>query len=176
MSRWPECATTAGAPMGYFQRKIDRARCRLVVRTSNAAASDLDVWTAVPACPPRRGRYVRFSRPEPHPLSGRRSGIFVVTHALLRRKSLDAHVAEGLDSCVDWFNENLRSPDFDEARAIFLFKPDAVACLERIWHLIAYLRQAGIPIEMQSVRKPGRIVYEDEHQVAALPFADSGRL
>jgi hypothetical protein len=42
--------------------------------------------------------------------------------------------------------------------------------------MIELLRRAGIWVEMQTVAKPGRILYEDEHQVAAVPWADSGPL
>ena len=35
------------------------------------------------------------------------------------------------------------------------------------------LEEEGVPVEILRTRRPGYILYEDEHQVAAYPFADT---
>jgi hypothetical protein len=61
----------------------------------------------------------------------------------------------------------------DDGRAVFLFKSDAIECTRRIWDLVHALRELDVHVEMQVFEKPGRIVYEDALQVAALPWADA---
>jgi hypothetical protein len=162
--------------MGYLKRRLDRARCREVVRLLNAEAVDGRPWEAIPDKPPRGRPFVRFSTRNRHPGSGHRRGIFSAAYAVLRKDDTDAELASGVRAGLAWFEDHLAAPDLDEARAIFLFKSQARDCMKQIWSLIESLRDAGVWVEMQTVTKPGRIVYEDEHQVAAIPWADSGPL
>ena len=162
--------------MGYFKRKLDRSRSRRLVRTLNDSAGDAQPWQAIPERPPRAVKFVRFSARDLHAESRRRRGIFAAAGDVLDSPHVRAALARRLDAELDWFNEHLRVPDLDERRAIFLFKSSARENMRHIWVLLHTLRDAGVFVEMQTIAKPGRIVYEDEHQVAVIPWADAREL
>ena len=69
--------------------------------------------------------------------------------------------------------ENLNAPScLDEPRnerAICWFKDTAKAPLEKVWEMVSFLRERGVPIEMIKSEDPGTIIYEDDWQVAAKP-------
>jgi hypothetical protein len=44
--------------------------------------------------------------------------------------------------------------------------------MAHIWILLHARREADVWVEMQTCVNPGRVVYEDEHQIAAVPWAD----
>lgn len=159
--------------MGYFKRKLDRGRSRRLVRALNDAAVDGKVWQAIPGAPPRTRGFVRFSARDLHEDSGRRRGIFSAAYRALRAPDVDPRLAGRLRNEIDWFCENLISPDLEHEKAIFLFKSDARECMKHIWKLLHHLREAGVWVEMQTFARPGRPVYEDDQQVAVLPWADA---
>lgn len=35
------------------------------------------------------------------------------------------------------------------------------------------LRDEGVIVEMQTIERPGRVVYEDAHQLAVVPWSDA---
>jgi len=39
--------------------------------------------------------------------------------------------------------------------------------------MVAVLKRHDVPVQMIKTAKPGYIVYEDEFQIVAVPFADS---
>lgn len=162
--------------MGYFKRKLDRGRSRRLVRALNDAAVDGKAWQAIPERPPRGNRFVRFSARDLHEDSGRRRGIFSAAYRALRSDGIDAKLARRLRTEIDWFCEHLHSPDMDEPRAVFLFKSTARENMRHIWVLLHALRDAGVLVEMQTIAKPGRLVYQDEQQVAVIPWADARAL
>ena len=159
--------------MGYFKQPIDRGRMRELVRALHEHSAVLRPWTRIPDRPPRRSCFLRFTTHDRHPSSLRRSGIFVATHRALESGDIEHALALRLRAHLDWFAANLVSPDIDEDRAIFLFKSDAIECTRRMWDLIHTLRDVGVLVEMQVFEKPGKVVYEDELQVAAIPWADA---
>ena len=158
--------------MGYFRRKLDRCRAGRELRGLAQRAAELGPWAPWPGANdqgPPRAVFLRFSIPDRHPFSERRSGLFVAAYRLLRRGEVDAGLRATLEAELDWFGEHLPSPDLDEERAIF-FRSDGGESLCRIWTMLHLLRSAGLQPWMQSVRSPGRVVYEDEYQVAAIPW------
>lgn len=79
-----------------------------------------------------------------------------------------------------WFNVRLPVPArFSRSRgrqagrrAVCWFKDDALEHLGRVRELAALLERHGVPTrKLRSVR-PGYVVYEDDFQVAAVPFRD----
>ena len=50
------------------------------------------------------------------------------------------------------------------------FKPAAREHILRIRDIVAILENHGVTTKMLVTRRPGYVVYEDEHQVAAIPF------
>ena len=162
--------------MGYFKRKLDRGRSRRLVRALNDAAVDGKAWQAIPERPPRKRGFVRFAARDLHEDSGRRRGIFSAAYRVLRAHEVDAHLAAQLKRELTWFGDNLISPNLDHVHAIFLFKSDARECMKHIWALLHHLREANVWVEMQTFARPGRAVYEDDQQVAVLPWADASAL
>jgi hypothetical protein len=162
--------------VGYFKRKLDRSRSRRLVRALNDAAVDGKAWQAIPGRPPRAGGFVRFSARDLHEESGRRRGIFSAAYRVLRSHEVDPHVAHELRNELAWFGENLFSPDLDHVHAVFLFKSDARECMKHIWALLHHLREAGVWVEMQTFQRPGRAVYQDDQQVAVIPWADASEI
>jgi hypothetical protein len=81
----------------------------------------------------------------------------------------------------DWFNTYLEKPDrFNSSErshavpvAICWFKSTATEYVSRMHRLCRILNQYHIPTEMIRSTRPGYIVFQDEHQITALPVADT---
>jgi hypothetical protein len=63
----------------------------------------------------------------------------------------------------------LKSPRLRESKAIFWFKFSATECRRRVDRLARQLSALGIAVESTETTEPGRIVYEDDLQIAAIP-------
>ena len=165
--------------MGYFKRKLDRGRSRERIRRldDEVSAEDLQrVWEAVPDSPPE-GRFLRFATVRKHPASGRRTGVFIAAYELLEAPELEAATRAAVRDALSWFEHNLPVPDgFEHEAAVFLFKSDAGESIHRIWSIVRILREHGIHAEMQTIERPGKVLYEDEYQVAVVPWASSAEL
>jgi hypothetical protein len=111
-----------------------------------------------------------------------RAGLFVVSYDLFYRlrdnDPADPDLARIRELLV-WFEENLKKPDrfWSSGRtqsAICWFKDSAIDHIRHLWELKHLLGEHGVAAEMIRTKKPGRLVYEDDHQVAAIPFSDTG--
>ena len=71
----------------------------------------------------------------------------------------------------------LAAPDRSklDTRAIFWFKADAGEVASRVWELAKIVTRRGVGAEIVKTSRPGYIVYEDNLQVAAIPFRDTFR-
>lgn len=178
--RGPRCrAPGYDRGMGYFDRKLDRGRAREQRERLDEAALEEGAWESLPIETSPQApahRYLRFSIAERHPWSRRREGVFAVTYRLLDEGELDAAIWKELRAELDWFRENLPAPDFDIDAAIFLFRPDAGECTRRIWNVVHLLRECGLPVEMQTISNPGKVIYRDEFQIAVVPWSSSTSL
>jgi hypothetical protein len=84
---------------------------------------------------------------------------------------------------LDWFSEHLAEPArFAASRypratetAISWTRATAIEHVRRLRRLTALIETAGIAVHELRTRRPGYVVYEDAHQVVALPFADTPR-
>jgi hypothetical protein len=83
------------------------------------------------------------------------------------------------DVIFDWFNQYLPVPcrisrsRRPKAPAICWFKSDANDFIREARNISALLDANGIPIVMLRTRRPGYIVYEDDFQIAAVPFRET---
>jgi hypothetical protein len=167
--------------VGYFKRKLDRKRSRDLVRQIRRDVpwdpDALTAWSVVPPKPPPKHSFLRFACAERHPVSGRRTGIFAAAYQLLDGTDLDSISETALRACVSWFEEHLPVPKtvHNEA-AVFLFRSHAGQCTRRIWELVRLLCEQGIVCEMQVLRDPGTIVYQDAYQVAVVPRSGPSKL
>ena len=119
--------------------------------------------------------YLRFVVTQIHEDSHQPKGLFIAAHELLDSGDLSLEERAQLRDILTWFNKNLLSPDIANSRnreahrAVFWFKSEAEDCISRIWEMAHLLEYHGYLVEMQKYRKLGKIIYEDEYQVAAFP-------
>jgi len=108
-------------------------------------------------------------------------GVFFAARDLRDWPHLSREYCDRLDEIREWFNQNLERPDRlslsakanKQEQAISWFKESAIEHITQIRAMIAILETHGITVERIRTQRPGYIVYEDEHQVAAYPFADT---
>ena len=124
--------------------------------------------------------YLRFVVPEVAEDSNRELGIFHAVGNLRRRGELYAHEEEEHDRVREWFNQNLEKPTRftvskppyyrKQSKAICWFKDDAHEHIAQARSLVAILKCHGIQVRTVKTDRPGYVAYEDEFQVAAVPF------
>jgi hypothetical protein len=127
--------------------------------------------------------YLRFVVAEIHEDSGRDLGVFHAVRKLRDQGKLHMNEEGQHDLIVEWFGEHLKKPTRFTAskppfyrkknKAISWFKDSAHEHLARIRELIAILEHHGISVRMLKSNRVGYIVYEDEFQIVAEPFADT---
>jgi hypothetical protein len=127
--------------------------------------------------------YLRFVVSHIDEDSERELGVFHAVNTLRAEEKLHTHEEEQHDLIREWFNQHLEKPTRFTAskppfyrkrsRAISWFKDTAHEHLDRVRELVLILEQHGIPVRMLKTKRVGYVVYEDEFQVVAEPFADS---
>lgn len=125
--------------------------------------------------------FLRFVVAEIDEDSDRELGIFHAMRNLRERGALSDHEAEHHDLIREWFNQNLEKPTrFTVAkppfyrkknRAISWFKDTAHEHVARARSLVAILETHDVSVRMLKTDRVGYVVYEDEYQVVAEPFA-----
>jgi hypothetical protein len=114
--------------------------------------------------------YIRLVTPDRDEDSRQPRGLFSAAYELLHSGELEADDWRRLRDDVDWFVANLPAPKkAPHKRAIFWFRSSADECVRRAWEMVQLLRLHGHQIEMVKCSDPGRIVFHDDFQVAALP-------
>jgi len=81
-----------------------------------------------------------------------------------------------------WFNENLEKPSsFNRSskphalnKAISWYKDTAKEHIALMRELALILEGHGFDVLVLQTEKPGYIVYEDEHQITAEPYSETG--
>jgi hypothetical protein len=97
----------------------------------------------------------------------------VITEAKSLRECgelLDFEV-ERLREINDWLKDNLPVPPFSTDYRLLKgscwFKSQAGDAIEKIWEIVALLKQHDIPVRMLRSTMPGKILYEDDFQIVA---------
>lgn len=119
--------------------------------------------------------YLRFTLPELDPDSGREYGVFQAAHRLVESERLADWEDRQLREALRWFNVQLPAPKcYRRGRktTICWFKKDARTCVNRIWEMIWIMREHGFNPLLFTTSRPGRVLYEDAFQVAAIPCND----
>jgi hypothetical protein len=125
--------------------------------------------------------FLRFVISEIDLGSGKRQGVFHAGDALMSSNDLSHRAAATLQETFDWFNANLPHPNrFSlsgrpnrKAQAISWFRSTAIEHIARMRDYTRVLGENGIQTEVLKTRRPGYIIYEDDYQVVAYPFADT---
>jgi len=60
--------------------------------------------------------------------------------------------------------------------AVFWYKTSATECITRMWKLTNILRSHDYAIELQTCKRLGNMMYQDEYQVAAYPSNGDRRI
>jgi hypothetical protein len=155
--------------VGYLRRPIRRKRARAEKFAHWNAAREIDPaeWTQADlSALPQRDTYLRFIVHD-HEVGW--TGVFQGRWMIRHATELPASVQSCYRTNREWFNRRLHSPRRVHPKSIFWFRADATACIDRIREMIEMYRVADHEVLMQATRDPGNIVYQDEHQIAAIP-------
>ena len=125
-------------------------------------------------------KYVRIQGRETAYMTGKPVGIFAAVSRLERAGVLTAEeraVYHEIDKV--WFEKNLPNPPFYDddkpGKPITWFKTGAAGfMIEKLRPLMDILEKYSYPFDMVYTNFPGRIVYEDEWQIAVLDDDTSG--
>jgi hypothetical protein len=128
--------------------------------------------------------FLRFVTAELDDESHQELGVFHAAGRLRDSGSLSRAEEELLQEVRDWFNVNLEKPKrFTSAKppyyrkrqnGISWFKDSAWEHIGKMHEMVALLEHHDVPVRMIKTTRPGYVVYEDEFQIVAVPFADSG--
>jgi hypothetical protein len=128
-----------------------------------------------------RHTYVRFVTSVLDENSGKRRGVFQAVADLVDANELPDHDLEELTAIRKWFSQHLDAPDrfargqrkHAAPKAISWYKSSATEYVSRMHDLCRILNEHGVTTEMITSARPGYVVFEDEHQIAAVPFAET---
>lgn len=157
------------ALMGYFRKPIRRASARKAKLAHLEPARDISPseWRQCNPSSLRSDRgYVRFV--VDHPSEGRR-GLFRSSELIEDDIELPAGTRTEFRTVLRWFNKKLTPPRRLPQNAVCWFRADAADFIKQMRTLVELYRLADRQVLMQSTRRPGRIVYRDAFQVAAVP-------
>lgn len=127
--------------------------------------------------------FLRFVVSELDPDSGRRQGVLQAAFALRDRGELSPEELATLSAVERWLDAKLPKPArFSRKRnnshrtptALSWFKDNAREHIAKVRVVSALLEARGVVVSTIATDRPGYVVYEDELQVVAEPFADSG--
>ena len=132
--------------------------------------------------PESRPRYLRIVTSAVDSDSQVSQGVFQAAYALRDAGVLDEHENVWFSDVVGWFSKNLYVPrrthfslpyysrEFN--RVIFWLKESANEHISRLHQVAAMLQYHRVPTRVLKTSVPGRVVYEDKHQIGAIPFRD----
>ena len=157
--------------MGYLKQKLRRSRAATIRRPDTLAQAGGWFPASNPSLAPEH-HFIRFCTSNRATRSQQHLGIFHAAGQLKRSAELPARRLKELSATLRWFNQNLSAPNRVPEDAVFWFKSDAAECIGQVWNLVHMLKDFGWEVLMMATRAPGRVVYADEFQVAAIRFAD----
>ena len=116
--------------------------------------------------------FLRFAVHDRDEDSKREKGVFTALYGLADEHLLSDYEMSWFVEQETWFTKHLKRPQDlkDQPTAIAWFKDTATEHISRMRALCALLEHKDMAIAFFQTLKPGRIVYEDEHQVAAIPY------
>jgi hypothetical protein len=122
--------------------------------------------------------FVRFVVAERDSVSHERKGVFRAVWDLKYAGQLSAYEEAWAERVMAWFARNMYRPSRlawstrpnAPERAVSWFRDTARAHIEQVRSLVSLLEHKDIAVEMLTTDRPGYVVYEDDHQVVAMPF------
>jgi len=157
--------------IGYFGRPIRRGEARAARRRFLEPARQIRIahWRRGDLSDLSADSFLRFVVELP---GMGIVGLFRSSEILEEAPDLPPAVRSELRSIFRWFNANLPAPRRLPRTAICWFRADATDSIQTLRRLIEFYRMMGHPIWMLATHNPGRIVYRDRMQVAAIPYPD----
>ena len=124
--------------------------------------------------------YVRLCVTEKDDVSGIGMGLFTALGILNDKGALLEYEMELYQSTLKWFAKNLAVPRVlagsnyhNRPRAVSWFKDNATEHINRMRQLAHILESHDIAVTQFATVRPGKVEYEDEYQIAAIPFRDT---
>jgi hypothetical protein len=128
--------------------------------------------------------FVRFIVSQPHPDSGVEQGLLGAAYALSRSDETSETERAALQELIRWFEEHLPAPArFNRSsskghyrrasKGIAWFRDTAALHIARMHELKRLVEASGVPVTIVTGQRIGYVVFEDEFQVIAEPFADT---
>jgi hypothetical protein len=130
-----------------------------------------------------RSDLIRFVTGARHLPYGHRSGVFAAAYEICREPIAGNSEREELRALLGWFESNLAIPDRLTASrhprakesAISWVRASAREHTRKLRRVAAIVSATGIAVDELHTTRPGYVVYQDDHQVVALPFSDTPR-
>jgi hypothetical protein len=128
--------------------------------------------------------FLRFIVAQKHPDSEVSEGVFSTAHRLRDSAHIARQDRETLNDHLRWFSANLTTPDrFNRSsskghyrrqpKGIAWFRDDASEHISRMYDIKRVLDANGHVVDILRQDRVGYLVYQDEYQVIAEPFADT---
>jgi hypothetical protein len=127
--------------------------------------------------------FLRFVTSEVHEESHEALGVVQAAFRLRNNGALSEQEEAAFEEIREWFSRNLKRPArFTSAKPPFYrkrqdgiswFKDSAQEHISKIREMAALLERHDVAVRMIKSTRPGYIVYEDDFQIVAAPFADS---
>lgn len=121
------------------------------------------------------GVFIRYQSPEPDH-RGRRVGIFGLVNQLGHRGLLTVAEEAWRRENNAWYDATYTNPSdvdptvyADNLLAAAWFKPSAKHLFTRIPGYLAILEAHQVPCHRVAASDPGRVLYEDPHQIVVIP-------
>lgn len=117
-------------------------------------------------------QFIRFTVLEKHVSSKQPKGLFAISYELLDSEELSPEDKNELKKCLEWFEENLPTPDhgYITDRYVFWYKIEAAESIRQMWRIANFLERCGYFVEEEKCYWPGAVIYQDDYQVAARPM------
>ena len=118
--------------------------------------------------------YIRYQGTRNSGKTGKPGGIFAVAWHIKQKGCLAPREIEEIQQIENWFEDNLPNPPFYEKanprKAVTWFKRETTSeMLEKIERIKSIIERNGGKIEVEhSETVPGKIIYEDEYQIATI--------
>jgi|GEM_PF-2484035 len=158
--------------MGYFKQPIRRstARDEKLAWLEPTRTIKLDDWQRCgKTFKPKPKTFLRFVVEMPE---GGQIGLFRGGELIDDPEILSDSLLSEMNDTFRWFNKNLKVPRRLPKTAACWFRADAQESISKLRTLIEIYREAGHHVWMHASLAPGRIVYQDDLQIAAVPFRD----
>ena len=128
--------------------------------------------------------FIRFVSTRKNILDGSREGIFQTAYLVVRDPMTPFFDAQSVKDHLEWFRVHLAVPGsfsrtgskgahWRKTRGLSWFKPTATEHISRAFALTDLLKENGCFISLLRTNRTGYIVYEDEFQIVAEPFAET---